>query len=550
MGSAAVLVTAAAILMQGFDRPTELTRSTRSMVIATQGMVATSQPLAAQAGLAILQRGGNAFDAAVATAAVLNVVEPMSTGIGGDMFAIAWVASARELVGINGSGRSSRRASLEHFRSKGYRVIPIHGADSVTVPGAVDGWFELHSRHGRLPMREVLAPAIEYAERGFPVTEIIASAWRAAESSADDEAFASAYLVEDGDGHRAPRLGEIFRQPGLGRTFRVLAEKGRDAFYRGEIAERIAACLRERGSLIDAADLAAHRSTWVDTVSTTFHGYEVHQLPPNGQGITVLEMLNILEGYDLKRLGHNSAAYLHLIVEAKKFAFADRDRFVADPEGDLPVETLISKEYAARVRERIDPRRASRQPRSVLAAGSDTIYLTVADREGNLVSFINSIFHGFGSRIVVPGTGIILQNRGALFSLDTEHPNCIGPSKLPFHTIIPGFVLRDGKPYMSFGVMGGNFQPQGQVQVLLNHILFGMNPQEAGERARVAEDDGVVTVESGVPAEVVENLRALGHTVRTSGGYYGGYQAILVDPVTGAYHGGSDNRKDGAVVGF
>lgn len=550
-----VFLLGSGLLAPGFDRPTRLTDSTRSMVIATRGMVATSQPLAAQAGLDVLRRGGNAVDAAVATAAALNVVEPMSTGIGGDMFAIAWIEKEKKLVGLNGSGRSSRHATLEYYRDKGLEKFPLYSADSVTVPGALDGWITLHEKYGRLPLGEVLRDAIRYAEEGFPVSEIIASSWKGHERFQTDADFAKTYLLPDGEGkYRAPRLGEIFRTPDLAKTFRAVAEKGRDVFYRGEIAKKIAACLEERGSLIDAEDLAAHRSMWVEPVSSRFRGHDVFELPPNGQGITALQMLNVLEGYDLEAMGHNSPDHLHYLLEAKKLAFADRDTFIADPDRrPLPIETLISPGYAAKLRKRIDPARASVNPPSVLAESHDTVYLATADSEGNMVSFINSIFHGFGSHVVVPGTGICLQNRGALFSLDPDHLNRIEPSKLPFHTIIPGFVMRGGEPHMAFGVMGGDFQPQGHTQVLINHLVFGMNPQEMGEAPRVAEVRGQVHVESGVPEKTREALRERGHDVVQRVGSYGGYQAIqVVRDASGRriYLGGSDNRKDGCVVGY
>ena len=540
------------ILGQGFDRPTDLTHSTRSMVVARNGMVATSQPLAVQAGLEVLRRGGNAFDAAVATAAVLNVVEPMSTGIGGDVFVLAWSAKEKRLVGLNGSGRSAARATVEHYRAKGYTRLPTFGADSVTVPGALDAWSVLLARFGSLPLGEVLKDAIRYAEEGFPVSEIIAGGWSGAAALAGDPDFARAYLIPDGTGWRAPRAGELFREPDLARTLRTLGEKGRDAFYKGEIGQKIAECLGSKGSLIDAADLAAHASEWVEPVGIDFRGYRVYELPPNGQGITALLMLNILDGYDLKALGHNSPAYLHLFLEAKKYAFADRDRFIADPAlTEVPVAKLLAPEYAARVRARIDPARASVHPPSVLAAGSDTIYLVTADRDGNVVSFINSLFNGFGSRVVVPGTGICLQDRGALYSLDPAHPNRIEGRKRPFHTIIPGMVMKDGRPYFAFGVMGGDFQPQGHVQVLLNLLVFGMNPQEAGERARAADVDGAVYLESGIGPEARARLSALGHDVRPGNrGGFGGYQGILIDPESGVYRAGSDNRKDGCAAGF
>ncbi len=524
------------------------------MVIATEGMVATSQPLAAQAGLDVLKRGGNAIDAAVATAAALNVVEPMSTGIGGDMYSIAWIAKDKKLVGLNGSGRSSRHATLKHFTDKGYKKIPLYSADAVTVPGAFDGWVSLHEKYGKLPLKEVLRDAIRYAEKGFPVSEIIASGWRGHVRFKSDPDFANTYLIKEGNEYRTPRIGEIFKQPDFAKTLRILAEGGSDAFYKGEIAKKIAQCLKEKGSLIDEVDLANHKSLWVEPVSTNFKGYDVWELPPNGQGITALQMLNILEAYDLKSMGHNSPEYLHLYLEAKKYAFADRDTYIADPTiQELPIKTLISKEYATKIRKRIEMHRASKHPKSVLAESHDTVYLTTADSEGNVVSFINSIFHGFGSHVVVPGTGICLQNRGALFSLDPNHLNKVEPNKLPFHTIIPGFVTKKGEPYMSFGVMGGDFQPQGHTQVLLNHILFGMNPQEMGEAPRIAEYRGSVHVESGIPENVRAQLRALGHDVKHRVGSYGGYQAILIKKNKDGsftYYGGSDNRKDGAVVGY
>jgi gamma-glutamyltranspeptidase/glutathione hydrolase len=488
----------------------------------------------------------------VAAAAVLNVVEPMSTGMGGDVFVLAWSAKEKRLVGLNGSGRSSARATVEAYRAKGYQRIPVHGADSVTVPGAVDAWAALLERYGTLPLGEALKDAILYAEEGFPVSEIIASGWAGAESLAGDPDFRQAYLVREGERWRAPRVGEVFRQPDLGRSLRLVAGAGRDAFYRGELARKIVGHLAAKGSLLDAADLASHRSEWVEPVGIDFHGFRVYELPPNGQGIVVLQMLNILDGYDLKSLGHNSAEYLHLFLEAKKYAFADRDRLIADPNvRAVPVGTLISREYAERIRKRIDPKRASPRPESVLAGGSDTVYLTAADRQGNVVSFINSLFHAFGSRLVVPGTGICLQNRGALFSLDPGHPNRIEPAKRPFHTIIPAMVLKDDRPYFSFGVMGGDFQPQGHVQVLLNHLLFGMNAQEAGERARVSEDGGAVHLESGIGDDVRRRLLEMGHDVRSGGaGGFGGYQGILVDHSTGVFFAGSDNRKDGCAVGY
>lgn len=534
--------------MLAFDRPAA-SHSARSMVIVKRGVVCTSQTLASTAGLALLRRGGNAFDAAVGAAAVLNVVEPMSTGIGGDMFVLAWPASEGKLVGLNGSGRSAADATVKHYRDKGYSRIPTHGPDAVTVPGAFHGWVTLLERYGKLPLEVVLADAIHYAEEGFPVTEVIAQSWGGAARHRGNSAFRDAYFLRDGDDYRVPEVGDVFRQPDLGRTLRRLAAGGIEEFYRGDIAKEIAGFLQAEGSLIGLSDLKAHESTWVEPVSASFRGYELHELPPNGQGIAALQILNILEPYDLKALGHNTAEYIHLFAEAKKLAFVDRDTYVTDPSiRELPVPTLISKEYAKRMRERVDRQRAGHYPRSTLDLGSDTVYLCAADGDGNMVSFINSIFYGFGSGLVVPGTGICLQNRGALFSLEPDHLNRIEPSKRPLHTIIPAMVTKAGKPYFCFGVMGGDMQPQGHVQVLINLLEFGMNPQEAGEAARVREVDGAVAVESGVSSEAIEGLRKKGHRVKASPGGFGGYQGILLRD--GVLYGASDNRKDGAAVGY
>ncbi len=537
-------------ILPGFDRPVK-SRSTRSMVIARNGMVCASQPLAAGAGVALLRKGGNAFDAAVGAAAVLNVVEPMMTGIGGDMFAIAWPAKEGKLVGLNGSGRSASTATVERFRAKGYDRVPALGADAVTVPGAFHGWCTLHAKYGKLPLETVLADAIRYAEEGFPVSEVIANDWQAALEHRGTPEFAAAYLIRDGDAYRTPRAGEVFQQPDLARTLHALARGGIEELYRGETARKIASYLESKGSLIRSEDLAKHDSTWVEPVCSSFGGYVLHELPPNGQGIVALEMLNILEGYDLKSLGHNSAEYLHLIVEAKKLAFADRNTYVTDPTfRELPVATLLSKEYAAKMRARIDSKHAGTFARSTLDAGSDTIYLCAADGEGNAVSFINSLYHAFGSGLVVPGTGICLQNRGSLFSLDERHLNRLEPSKRPLHTIIPAMVTKDGKPWLAYGVMGGDMQPQGHVQVLLNMVVFGLNPQEAGEAARVREAGGAVAVEGGISKEAIEGLRAKGHRIVSALGGFGGFQGILIDRANGVLFGASENRKDGCAVGY
>ncbi len=543
-----VFLCASLSLAQG-DRPTDKTKSTRSMVIAKNGMVATSQPLAAMAGLRILMQGGNAFDAAVATAAALNVVESMSTGIGGDMFVLAWVVKEQKLVGLNGSGRAGKKANLEFFQKKGLKRIPYRGALPVTVPGALHGWCTLLEKYGTMSLEQVLAPAIEYAEHGFPVSEIIATSWEYAERSLKDmPGFAENYLIDG----RAPQIGEVFTQKALAETFKKVAKEGKDVFYKGEIAKKIVDFVQQQGGFLSLEDLAEHTSTWVEPISTAYKGYEVYELPPNGQGIAVLEMLNILEGYNLKSLGHNSADYLHLLIEAKKLAFADLYNFVSDPEfTKVPVKTMISKEYAAQLRKLINKNRAAREVKTpLIQEEGDTIYLTVVDKDRNCVSFINSLYDHFGSALVVPDTGICLQNRGALFSLDPKHPNCIEPGKRPFHTIIPAMVMKDGKPFFCFGVMGGAMQPQGHLQVLLNIIEFGMNSEEAGEAPRFRHFANGVALESKIDAITRYKLMHKGHRIIWAVGSFGGYQGIMIDPKTGVLYGGSDIRKDGCALGW
>ena len=546
------LVLSAVVL--GADRPAGRADAGRSAVLARNGMVATSQPLAAQAGLRILQKGGNAIDAAVATAATLAVVEPMMTGPGGDMFALAYLAKEDRLVGLNGSGFSPEKVDIDFFTSRDLKKIPNTGPFSVSVPGAVDGWVTLLEKHGTMTLAEVLEPAIEYAEEGFPVSEIITSDWAAkVELHGGRADFAEAYLPNG----RAPQHGEVFKNPGLAWTYRQLAAGGRDAFYRGEIARRMVEHLNAEGWPISMDDLAYQHSDWVEPIGTDYKQYTLYELPPNGQGMAALEMLNILEGFDLRALGHNSAAYLHLLLEAKKLAFADLDAWLADPErAELPVPTIISKDYATEQRKRIDPAKAAREvesgvPAPHLVSSGDTIYLTVVDRDRNMVSFINSLFNGFGSGVTVPGTGIVLQNRGALFSLNPEHPNRIEPRKRPYHTIIPAMAYKDGKPWMSFGVMGGDMQPQGHVQIMLNRIEFGMNIQEAGEAARIKHNPALgVSVESGIDATAVTELARRGHAIVRTPGVFGGYQAIEVDWENGVLIGGTDPRKDGQVAAW
>ncbi|MDO8837183.1 MAG: gamma-glutamyltransferase [Vicinamibacterales bacterium] len=551
------------------DRPAANPRATRSVVMARQGAIATSQPLASAAGLHVLASGGNAIDAAVTAAAVLAVVEPPMNGIGGDLFALVYNGQTQTLHGLNASGRAGSGATPEAFAALGLSEMPDRGPLPVTVPGAVDGWHELLQAHGTISLAQALAPAIAYARDGFVVSEIIAGQWRDTEAIlARDDHAARVFLP----GGAAPRPGDIFRNPALAATLQTIAAGGRDAFYTGPIGRAIAGDLARRGGHVTAADIAAHRSDWVTPISTNYRGYDVFELPPNTQGIVALEMLNILEGFDLKALGHNSAAYLHLLVEAKRIAFADRGAYLADP-GSVPastLQTLLSKEYAAQRRREIDPSRAGAgyapgaMPSATGGSGGplprfdnvregrdrgDTIYLTAADGQGNVVSLIQSLYESFGAGIVAGDTGIVLHDRGAGFRLDAGHPNRIAPGKRPMHTLVPAMVLKDRRPWLSFGVMGGDMQPQGHVQVLLNLIEFGMNIQEAGEAPRFRHMTQGVALESALSAEARSGLTTRGHTVIQRRGAFGGFQGILIDPVTGVLMAGSDPRKDGLAIG-
>jgi gamma-glutamyltranspeptidase / glutathione hydrolase len=532
------------------DRPAGWIHQTRSAVMAQKGVVATSQPLAAQAGLRTLMQGGNAIDAAVATAATLNVVEPMMTGIGGDMFAMVYLAETGELLGLNGSGRAPVAASAEAYRGRGFTGMPQSGILSVTVPGTVDGWDQLLKRAGTMTFKDALQPAIQYAEEGFPVSEIIQAAWEEGEAKLKADPDSARVWLKNG---QAPRPGSIFKNPDLARTFRLLAKGGRDTFYRGEIARAIVAKSQALGGFFCMEDFERHASTWVEPIHSNYRGHEVYELPPNLQGVAALQMLNILEGYDLVAMGPNSAEFWHLLLEAKKLAFADLAGHLADPEfSPVPTETMISKEYAAEQRRRIDERHAANAPASGIPATGDTVYLTVADRWGNMVSFIQSLYKGFGAGVTAGETGIVLQNRGALFVLDPKHPNCIAPGKRPYHTIIPGFVMKDKKPWLSFGVMGGDQQPQGHVQVLVNMIDLELNVQAAGDAVRFhhSQDANAVAFESGLSPAVIQGLTRMGHRIVSEVGTYGGYQAIMRDPESGAYLAGSDHRKDGLAVGY
>ena len=552
------------------DRLTGLTFATRSPVLGKHGMVATSHPLATQIGLDILKQGGTAVDAAIAANAALGVIEPNNGGIGGDLFAIVWSAKDKKLYGLNASGRSPKGLTYDALKTilGSQPLLPLYGPLSVSVPGTVDGWFQLHQRFGKLPMRSLLAPSITYAREGVPVPQVIAYSWQVAA----DRLAASEGIVKEFDNFRhtflingkAPVEGQVFRNPDLADTYSAIANGGRDAFYKGAIADAIDRYARRAGLYVRKADLAAHTSTWIEPVSVNYRGYDVHELPPNGQGIAVLQMLNIVEGYDLKSLGHNTADYLHILVEAKKLAFEDRARYYADPEfSKTPLNWLLSKDYAAKRRKLIDPVKAADH----LDAGDpalrsgDTVYLTVADSEGNMVSLIQSNMLEFGSGMVPDKLGFVLHNRGTSFSMQPNHANVYAPGKRPFTTIIPGFVTKNGVPFLSFGVMGGAMQPQGQLQVLCNIIDFGMNVQEAGDAARFSHsgsseptgttmtDGGRLALESGIGNEVRTELKSRGYTLAPTD-FFGGYQAIQWDAVNRVYRGASEMRKDGQAAGY
>jgi gamma-glutamyltranspeptidase/glutathione hydrolase len=540
----------------------QLQSTSTEPAVAPNGMVATSEPLAVETGLRVLQQGGNAIDAAIAAGAMIGLTEPMSCGIGGDLFVLVWDSRAKRLYGLNASGPAPHRANVSTYQALGYRSVPLEGPLSWTVPGCVAGWAELAQRFGTKPMSALLEPAIRAAEEGFVVQPKIAQAWREAEARLRRwPSSAATYLA----GGRAPQAGERFRNPDLARTYRLLAQQGPEAFYRGSIARSIVAFSERVGGLFSLQDFERYRAAWEEPISTEYRGYTVWQMPPNTQGLAVLQMLNILQAFDLKKLGHNSADYLHLLIETKKIVFEDRARYYADPAfTKVPIQFLLSPAYAEHRRLLVRWDEALRN----IAAGSwegegDTIYMAVVDRHRNCVSYIQSNYHSFGSGIVPEGLGFCLQNRGALFALDPTHPNRIEPYKRPFHTIIPGFVTKDGKPWLCFGVMGGDMQPQGQVQVLLNLIEFGMDPQRAGAAPRfchfgssspradhVMTDGGQVGLEHGIPETVREALRKRGHRLLPPGGAFGGYQGILLEHTQGVLIGGSDPRKDGYAKGY
>ena len=564
MRLSAAIVIAASMLMQqpAGDRPAGNTRGTRSVVMARNGVIATSQPLATAAGLRVLQNGGNAIDAAVAAAAVLSVVEPTMNGPGGDLFAIVYSARDRKVHGLNASGRAGALATPDEFKRRNLARIPLRGELAVSVPGVVDGWNELLTKFGTRSLSDTLQPAIKYARDGYGVSEIIAGQWKEVEAMlARDPNSAKTFLIDG----KAPKPGDVFKNPNLAASLELIAKNGRDAFYKGAIAKAIADEMEMRHGLVTLKDLADHHADWVEPISTTYRGYQVLELPPNTQGVAALEMLNLMEGFDLKAMGWGSAAYLHTLVEAKRIAFADRGAWIGDPSTtpQQAIARMLSKDYAAERRREIDPGKAATgytalklDGRSTPEGGEepigrgDTVYLTAADAEGNVVSLIQSLYETFGSGIVAGDTGIVLHNRGNLFTLTPGHPNQIAPGKRPFHTLIPAMVMKDGAPWVSFGVMGGDMQAQGHAQVLANLIDFGMNIQEAGEAPRFRDSGSGLALESPFSAEARAGLTSRGHKLIQSNGVWGGFQGILIDPKTHVLQAGSDPRKDGMAAGW
>ena len=543
------------------DRITGHHFATRSEAMAPNAMAATSQPLATQVALDIMQQGGNAIDAAIAANSVLGLVEPTGNGIGGDLFAIVWDAESKRLFGLNASGRSPKSLTREYFVENGYDSIPARGVLPISVPGTVDGGFELHERFGQLDMKEVLAPAIEYARKGFPVTEVIAYYFeRNGEVLQDYPGFADVFM-KDGD---MPQKGERFTNPDLANTYQTIAEQGRDVFYEGDIARTISDFVQDNGGFLSYEDLASHESTWVDPVSSNYRGYDLWELPPNTQGIAAQQILNMLENFDIAAMGFDSPEYIHHFVEAKKLAFEDRAKYYSDPAfNDVPVEGLLDKDYARERAQLIDPSKPAKavEPGNPPTEG-DTIYLTTADEAGNMVSLIQSNYRGMGSGVTPAGLGFVLQNRGELFNLDPNHSNVFEPGKRPFHTIIPAFVTKDGKPVMSYGVMGGATQPQMHAQILINIIDFGMNLQEAGDAPRILHtgsgqptgaemnDGGTVHLENGFSKHTRRELIKMGHTLQEAVGPFGGYQAIWKNHQEDVYYGASESRKDGHAAGY
>lgn len=547
-------------LFYGQDRTSGKSFATRSEVLAQNGMVATNHPIATQIGIEILKKGGSAVDAAIAANAFLGFADPGMNGIGGDLFAIVWNAESKQLYGLNASGKSPQDLSYDQLKAAVESGRPkLQGPLSVTTPGCVDGWSELHARFGKLQFSELLAPVIQYARQGVPITQETADFFAALEPAVrqiDNPTFKQVFF-KDG---RFPRKGEVFSNPDLANTLEIIAQQGRDGFYRGKVAAAIEDHMKARGGYLSSQDLADHQSKWVDPVSINYRGYDVWEIPPNGQGIAALQTLQILEGFDLKAMGYGSADHIHHFVEAKKLAYEDLSKYYGDPDfNDIPVETLLSKDYAATRRANINRDQAGEYFPG-LSSGDHTIYLTAADSEGNMISLIQSLSMIFGSGEVPSGLGFPLQNRGGTgFVLEEGHVSVYAPGKRPFHTIIPAFVTRDGNPYISFGLMGGDMQPQGHVQIIINLIDFGMNLQEAGDAPRIYHSGsnlgrshvsgaGDIYLESGFDYETISTLLDRGHNIRMAKGYYGGYQAIMKKD--GIYIGASESRKDGQAAGY
>ncbi len=544
----------------GADRVTGEVFAIRSPVLATSAMAATSQPLATQVALDVMKNGGNAIDAAIAANALLGLVEPTGNGIGGDLFAIVWDAKTKKLYGLNASGRSPKSLSLEWFAQNGHQSIPSHGPLPVTVPGAVDGWFMLHDRFGKKPMNELLKPTIDYAREGFPVSQLIAYYWNRSIPLLERwPGFSEQFTIEG----RAPAEGEIWKNPGLAKTLQSIADGGRDAFYKGDIAKTIANYMEKNGGFLSYEDLSSHTGNWVDPVSTNYRGYDVWELPPNGQGIAALQILNIMELFDISSMDHDSAEYIHLFTEVKKLVFEDRAKYYADSEfNKIPVTTLISKDYAQKRSGLLNlDRAANTYPAGKLLEEGDTIYLTTADKEGNMVSLIQSNYRGMGSGMTPDGLGFVLQDRGEMFSLEEGHFNQFEGGKRPFHTIIPAFVTKGGLPWMSFGLMGGAMQPQGHAQIVINMIDFEMDIQAAGDAPRIHHtgsseptgevmiNGGILNLETGYSYETIRQLMRMGHEIQYANGPYGGYQAIHRAP-NGVYWGATETRKDGHAAGY
>ena len=542
------------------DRITGEMFSTRSEVISQNGMVATSHPLASQIGIDILQNGGNAIDAAIAANAALGLMEPTGNGIGGDLFAIVWIEKEKKLYGLNASGRSPEDLTLEYFKENNFKSIPAYGPLPVSVPGCVDGWFELHNKFGKTSMANILSPTIKYAEDGFPVSELVSYYMKVASNNFQEYPnFKETYYLNDS----TPKKGQIFKNPDLANTLRVIAKDGRKGFYEGKIANTIANFIQDQGGFLSYNDLKNHKSEWIDPVSTNYRGYDIWELPPNGQGIAALQILNLLEAYDIRSMGFGSAEYIHHFVEAKKIAFADRAKYYADMDfNKVPVKYLISKEYADIRRKEIRPDKAAKRVLPGNLENGDTIYLTTADSEGNMVSLIQSNYRGMGSGMVPTGLGFMLQDRGELFSLDQNHFNVYAPKKRPFHTIIPAFITKDGNPFISFGLMGGAMQPQGHAQIVINIVDFDMNLQEAGDAPRIRHQSdqqptggdmingGELALETGFDYKQVRELMKKGHKIIYDLGSFGGYQAIMIDYINKVYYGASESRKDGNAIGY